>query len=192
MHYIHGFTIHKQDGSLSCWAACARSVLDYYASDDGLTQKEFVSLFGNGNLAGKPERILKEAGALRNVESFEGDDEATKNAPRLFLRIMDSISRFEPEVVSLRQAGIYSTIGHALVIYGYDSNYRVAMKDPARPNTDIEADLREMLLSFAPYGDIVEFRSLRYYVGSLIFTQKPPSWRSRRVALRGLYRGFTQ
>ena len=192
MPYLANFKIYKQTGSLSCWAACARSVLDYYAQkdggDDGLSQGELVSLFGNGKATGRPEAILSPASAVRKIETLNGDEAALSQASLLFLRIQDSIARFEPVVVSMQQAGPLATIGHAVVIYGHGDSYQVMAKDPGRPTVDIVASLRDMLVNFAPYGDLVEFRSLRYYICKLIFTQKPPQMRSERLAIQGLYR----
>jgi len=190
---IPGFVMHRQDGSLSCWVAAARSVLDFYAGAPGghdeTTQKELVSLFSTGGKAsGDPDTVLLAAGALRNSEKFNGDDAALGQVPRIFLRIKDSVTRGEPIVVSLRQAAS-KHVGHAVVIYGYDPDRTLHMGDPARPSIPISAKLDDVMLNFAPYPE-VEFSSMRYYCEKLSFTQQPPAWRARRVQLPGLYSGF--
>jgi hypothetical protein len=188
MPNIQSFIMHKQQGGLSCWVAAARSVLDLFGSADGVQQKELVSLYSSGQETGDPEKILRAAGALRNsTQQFRGDDAALRQAPIVFLRIKDSIDRNEPVIVNLRPAGGRST-GHALIIFGYEIlNQVVKLKDPARPDKDISVPLNDLILSFAPYSDRVELASLRYYAEKFIFTQKPPMWRSRRVALPKQY-----
>jgi hypothetical protein len=188
MPKIEGFSILKQEGSLSCWAAATKSVLDYFAKKEGRKQNELVTWYGLAEGAGDAEQVLEAAGALRRVERLRGDELAIKRAPILLLLISDSIDRNEPVLVLLDMAGGVD-IGHVVVVYGYDMhNQHVYMKDPARPDVDIVTTMVDLVRNFAPYTDKPEYKVIRYYAKKLMFTKKPPFsglwWKPYQFVLR--------
>lgn len=131
-----------------------------------------VTLFGNGKQTGDSERILLAANAVRNSVRLNGDEAATRMASIYLLRIKDGVGRGEPAIFNLRPAGGKS-IGHAIVAYGYESDGTVHCKDPGRPKVDISYKLTDMLLNFAPYGDLIQFSSIRMYIEKIVFTCRP-------------------
>lgn len=174
MPKIINMTIQKQAGSLSCWVAAARCVLDHYGTSDGLTQGDLVKAYHKGKASGDTQWILDSAGAYRNTEHFKGDEAALKAVPLIFLRIKDNINRLEPIVVDIDLAG-GGNIGHALVVYGYDDSdgkRDVLLLDPARPSKHIVADIVDLMHNcIAPYADV--HVNHRYYARRFIFSQRP-------------------
>jgi hypothetical protein len=174
MPFIHDFKMLKQQGSLFCWVAAAKSVIEYYTKRSEWEQDALVSRFVGGGDAGDPERILRAATILKNVERLDGSNLAEMRKTILKIRINESLINKEPVVVFLDLTG-GGNIGHVVVIYGYeDSTERVYMKDPSRPDIDIEASVNELLFGWAPYDDGGGLAHLRCYAKKICFTQKPP------------------
>ena len=174
MPRILNMTIQKQAGSLSCWVACARCILDHYGTSDTLSQEDLVRVFNKGKETGDPEWILASVSAHRNTLRFNGDELALSNVPLVFLRIKDNINRFEPVVVSLDMAG-GGDIGHAMVVYGYDDadgKRDVLLLDPSRPNNPVRVDIVDLMFNaFKPYLDVQVH--IRYYARRFVFSQRP-------------------
>ena len=169
---LDNFTCEKQILSELCWAAAGKSVIDYYYP--GVCSSQFriwKSLGKKNKQSGSPESVLRPAGAFRKLVTLEGSD--AENQPdrqnEIFNEIDHAIQNNEPVVIQIQQAG-GGAFNHALIAFQTDSdNQVISLKDPSRPDTDINVNISDLLMGWEVYNGY----NLRCYCRRIYFTIKP-------------------
>lgn len=181
MPEIANFSIEKQDGPELCWAAAAKSVMDrYLPTKVSIGQHQLWTHYGKVRDGERVQRndiakVFKSMGALHSVHKLNGDPAEIVFMKTLGLKISDHIRKQQPVVCCIEGIGKWQSFKHCLVIWKIleQPSPEIHLKDPARPDFNLTANLDALMLGPWNYVTISQYDFLPAFASRFVFTEKP-------------------